>query len=438
MTTLQVPHSIPAEQAVLGSILLDNNTWHEVSTIIKPSDFYINSHRSIFSEIKLLIEKRIPVDIITLSEYLAKTTESIQNVHSSYIYELVNNTGCAENVLHYAEIVREHAIMRQLISTGTKMRDLGYKSNGKNSRDIIAAAEKAMFDLSQRANNASEECLPIREILTNTLIYIDDIGSKKEGNTGISTGFTELDKYTGGLQPSDLIIIAGRPSMGKSTIALNIGEHAAKNNVPVAFFSIEMSGRQLAIKLLSSMSGVRHYKVKHGKLNKSERELLNNTAGELSNTPFFIDTSPSLSTSELRSKARRLKNDANIGLIIIDYLQLMQSSTDKSTRAEEIGEISRTLKAIAKEINVPVIALSQLNRGLESRQCKVPLMSDLRESGAIEQDADIILFIYRDEVYNSDSKQKGLADLIIGKQRNGPTGTLTLKFDGKLSRFTNL
>jgi replicative DNA helicase len=432
------PHSIQAEQSLLGGLLLDNRAWDQIADLVTESDFYRRDHRSIFSAIEKLIERGDPCDVITLSECLDGLGQLDEVGGLAYIGTLAKDTPSAANARAYASIVRDNSVLRQLAEVGTEIANSAYFSEGRDTPTLLDNAEQLVFRIADRGKSESSGYSSIKDLLAKAVDRIDTLFHQDNPLTGVASGFTDIDEMTAGLQASDLIIIAGRPSMGKTTFAMNIAEHAAiKDELPVAVFSMEMPGEQLAMRLMSSLGRIDQTKVRTGKLSDDDWPRLTSAVSILSKAPLFIDDTPALSPTELRARARRLKREHDIGLIVIDYLQLMQVPGHKENRTGEISEISRSLKALAKELNVPVIALSQLNRSLEQRPNKRPVMSDLRESGAIEQDADVIMFIYRDEVYNEDSPDKGTAEIIIGKQRNGPIGARRLTFLGQHTRFEN-
>jgi replicative DNA helicase len=432
------PHSMQAEQAVLGGLMLDNNAWDTVADLLSEQDFYRRDHRLIFRAIEQLAEKNNPLDAVTLSEWLDQNRLLEEVGGLSALGTLAQNTPSAANIKAYAEIVRENSVMRQLIEVGNRIANSGFVPEGRGSSALLDDAEKLVFDIAEQGKRGKRGFRDIRSLLAAAVDRIDMLSQQDEAITGVSTGFSDLDEKTAGLQPSDLIIVAGRPSMGKTTLAVNFAENAAiKNQVPVAIFSMEMPGEQLALRMMSSLGHIDQHKIRTGKLDDDDWPRLTSAVSLLDAAPIFIDDTPALSPIELRARARRLKREHNLGLIVVDYLQLMQVTNTRENRTNEISEISRNLKALAKELNVPVIALSQLNRSLEQRTDRRPVMSDLRESGAIEQDADVIMFIYRDEVYHEDSPKKGLAEIIIGKQRNGPIGKIELTFRGQFTRFEN-
>ena len=434
------PYSIEAEQSVLGSLMIDNSAWDQVADMISEVDFYRKEHRLIFQAIATLSEESNPSDAVTLSEWLDSNNE-LNNVGGlSYLGALAKNTPTAANIKAYANIVRERSIMRQLVSVGTEIANSAYNPEGRDSKDLLEHAEQKVFKIAEQGAKGRKGYQNIRQLLTKAVDRIDKLFQMDSHITGVATGFDDFDEKTAGLQPADLVIVAGRPSMGKTTFAMNIAENAAiKQNLPVVVFSMEMPGEQLAMRMMSSLGRIDQHKLRTGKLGDEDWPRVTSAVGILSEAPLYIDDTPALTTTDLRARARRLKREhGDLGLIVIDYIQLMQGSgRSNENRATEVSEISRGLKALAKELNVPVVALSQLNRSLEQRPNKRPIMSDLRESGAIEQDADVIVFIYRDEVYNEDSPDKGMAEIIIGKQRNGPIGTTRLTFMGKYTKFEN-
>jgi replicative DNA helicase len=429
------PQSLEAEQSVLGAILLENEALIKAIEFLQVDDFYREDHRQIYGAMIGLYEKNIPVDQITLSEHLTRKNNLAEVGGLSYIAELAEKIPTAANIEYYAKIVRQKAILRNLIVSATGI--VAKATAGEEEiEDILDFSEKTIFQISDNQIKASY--YPLRSILKATFKNIEDLYEKKQLITGVATGFTDLDELTSGFQPSDLIIIAGRPSMGKTAFCLNVAQHAATvNQVSTVIFSLEMSKEQLALRMLCSEARVDNHKLRSGHIAENEWGKLTMAAGRLAEASLFIDDTPGMSVFEMRAKARRLKSEHGLGMIIIDYMQLMSGSRSDS-REQEISEISRSLKALAKELSVPVLALSQLNRRLEDRTDKKPQMSDLRESGAIEQDADVILFIYRDEVYHRDSEEaKGKAEVIIGKQRNGPIGDVPLTFINEYTRFEN-
>jgi replicative DNA helicase len=432
------PQNLEAEQSILGSILLENSAINNVLEVISKDDFYSEAHRKIFNLMVELSEKNEPVDIITLSNALKdrKMLDSIGG--TAYLASLVDNVPSAANVTNYAKIAKEKAILRGLIASATEIINNCYET-GTDVDQVLDQAENSIFKIAE--NKVRPSFYPIREIVKDSFRSIEDLYARKELITGVPTGFEKIDDLTSGLQQSDLIIIAGRPSMGKTAFALNIAQYAAlEGHTPVAVFSLEMSKEQLVFRLLASEAKVDSQRLRKGFLGETDWPKLTTAAGRLSEAPLFIDDTPAITVLEMKAKSRRLKADAGLGLIVVDYIQLMRGGNYRDSREQEISEISRSLKALAKELKVPVIALSQLNRKVEDRTNRRPQMADLRESGAIEQDADVIAFIYRDEVYNKseDNPEKGTAEIIIGKQRNGPTGTVKLAFLEKFTSFENL
>lgn len=433
------PYSIEAEQSVLGGLMIDNNTWEQVADQIMEEDFYRRDHRLIFKAIVILAEKDEPLDVITLSEWLEQQNE-LENVGGlSYLGALAKNTPTAANIKAYAAIVRERSVLRQLIRVSTEIAESAYNTEGRGSAEILDKAEQQVFQIAEQGARTNRGYKTVTELMGSTLEKIQTLFENDAAYTGVPTGFDDFDSKTSGLQPSDLIIVAGRPSMGKTSFAMNIVESVAvKAKQAVAVFSMEMPGDQLVMRMLSSLGRIDSNKVRTGKLDDTDWPRLTSAVNILNEAPIFIDDTPGMSPMEIRARARRIKKEhGSLGLIVIDYLQLMQLHGSSENRATEISEISRSLKGLAKELQVPVIALSQLNRSLEQRPNKRPVMSDLRESGAIEQDADLIVFIYRDEVYNEESPDKGSAEIIIGKQRNGPIGMSRLTFLGKYTKFEN-
>lgn len=437
--TIKVPPNSPdAERSVLGGLMLDNTAWDSVADRIGEDDFYLRRHRLIFRGIAKLADQNEPFDAITLSEWLDQN-DLLNDVGGlAALGQLAQDTPSAANIQSYADIVRENSVMRQLIEVGNKIANTAYSKEGRDTSAMLDHAEALVFEIAERGKRGKRGFREIRDLLSAAVDRIDKLSQQDDPITGVPTGFTDIDDMTAGLQPADLIIVAGRPSMGKTTLAMNFAENAAiKHKLPVAIFSMEMPGEQLALRMMSSLGHIDQHKVRTGRLDDDDWPRLTSAVSLLDSAPLFIDDTPALSPIELRARARRLKREHNLGLIVIDYLQLMQVADTRENRATEISEISRNLKALAKELNVPVVALSQLNRSLEQRTDRRPVMSDLRESGAIEQDADVIMFIYRDEVYNEDSPHKGLAEVIVGKQRNGPIGTRLLAFRGQFTRFEN-
>ncbi|MCF7967411.1 replicative DNA helicase [Methylobacter sp. Wu8] len=434
------PNSIQAEQSVLGGLMLDNQTWDSVADKVSEGDFYRRDHQLIFRTIAQLAEKQIPFDVITISESLEAIGELENSGGLSYLGMLAKDTPSAANIVTYANIVRDRSVLRQLIHVGTEIADSAFNTEGRETADLLENAERQVFKIAeQRQRGQGNGFATIKSLLATAVDKIETLFEQEGSITGAATGFTDFDELTSGLQPADLIIVAGRPSMGKTTIAMNMAENIAiKGDKPVAVFSMEMPGDSLAMRMMSSLGRIDQHRIRTGKLEDDEWPRLTSAINLLAETKLFIDDTPALTPTEVRSRARRLAREhGQLGLIVLDYLQLMQSPSSGDNRVQQISDISRGLKALAKELNVPVVALSQLNRNLEQRPNKRPMMSDLRESGAIEQDADLIVFVYRDEVYNEDSPDKGIAEVIIGKQRNGPLGTVRLTFLGQFTRFEN-
>ena len=432
------PHSIQAEQSVLGGVMLDNYAWDRVADKLVEQDFYRREHQLIFRAMLGLQEQNQPYDVITLSEELERYHKLNEAGGIAYLGSLAKDTPSAANITAYAEIVRENSIKRQLIRVGTEIADSAFNTEGRSSAMLLDHAEAKVFEIAEQGARAGG-FQPLKTLLTKAVDRIETLFENNEPITGLATGFTDFDRMTSGLQPADLIIVAGRPSMGKTTLAINMAEYVAINSgKPVAIFSMEMPGETLAMRMMSSLGRIDQSRVRNGNLEDDEWPRLTSAVSILASARMFIDDSPALSPTEVRARSRRLiREQGELGLIVIDYLQLMQAGEASENRTNEISIISRSLKALAKELNVPVIALSQLNRSLESRTNKRPIMSDLRESGAIEQDADLVVFIYRDEVYNEESPEKGVAEIIIGKQRNGPIGTVRLTFLGQYTKFEN-
>ena len=435
------PHSIEAEQSVLGGLLLDNTAWDRVADFINESDLYRPDHKVIYQHISRLIGANKPADAITVAESLENTKELDQVGGLSYLGALAQNTPSVANIRRYAEIVRERSILRKLADTAAKIADSAYNPMGQEAAQLLDEAESKIFSISEEGSRTRQGFQDIQPILTQVVERIDMLYNRDNPSdvTGVPTGFVDLDRMTSGFQAGDLVIVAWRPSMGKTALALNISQHVTLDaGLPIGIFSMEMGAGQLAMRLLSSLGKINAHDLRTGQLAEDDWRKLTNAVGRLSEAPIHIDETPGLNSLELRARARRLHRQyGQLGLIVIDYLQLMSSSRQGENRATEISEISRSLKGLAKELNVPVMALSQLNRSLEQRPNKRPVMSDLRESGAIEQDADTILFIYRDEVYNPDTLDKNKAEIIIGKQRNGPTGTVMFTWNGKHTKFSN-
>ncbi|WP_342322637.1 replicative DNA helicase [Kosakonia sp. BYX6] len=435
------PHSIEAEQSVLGGLMLDNERWDDVAERVVSDDFYTRQHRHIFTEMHRLQEMGKPIDLITLAESLELQGQLEIVGGFAYLAELSKNTPSAANISAYADIVRERAVVREMISVANEIANAGFDPQGRTSEELLDLAESRVFKIAESRANKDEGPKNIADVLEATVARIELLFQQPhDGVTGVNTGYDDLNKKTAGLQPSDLIIVAARPSMGKTTFAMNLVENAAMlQDKPVLIFSLEMPSEQIMMRSLASLSRVDQTRIRTGQLDDEDWARISGTMGILlEKRNIYIDDSSGLTPTEVRSRARRIAREhGGIGLIMIDYLQLMRVPALSDNRTLEIAEISRSLKALAKELQVPVVALSQLNRSLEQRADKRPVNSDLRESGSIEQDADLIMFIYRDEVYHENSDLKGIAEIIIGKQRNGPIGTVRLTFNGQWSRFDN-
>lgn len=435
------PHSIEAEQSVLGGLLLDNAAWDRIADFISEADFYRYDHRIIFQCIVKLINSSRPADVITVFEALNAINKADDAGGITYLNALAQNTPSAANIRRYAEIVRDRGILRKLITVSDEIAGQAFNPQGKEVKQMLDEAESKIFAIAEEGSRGAQGFQAIQPLLAQVVERIDELYHRDNTSdiTGVPTGFADLDKMTSGLQPGDLVIVAGRPSMGKTAFSLNIGENVAiESGLPVAVFSMEMGGAQLAMRMLGSVGKLDQHRLRTGRLNDEDWPRLTHAIQKMNDAQLYIDETPALSAIELRARSRRLSRQCGkLGLIVIDYLQLMSGSSQGENRATEISEISRSLKGLAKELQCPVIALSQLNRSLEQRPNKRPVMSDLRESGAIEQDADVILFIYRDQVYNPDSPDKGTAEIIIGKQRNGPIGSVRLTFLGEYTKFDN-
>ena len=437
------PHSIEAEQSVLGGLLLDNGAADRIADFLSGDHFYSDAHRLLYNAIMQLIGDNKPADVVTVAEALGSINKLDYIGGMSYLAALVENVPTAANIRRYAEIVHERAILRRLAAAGGDIAESAFHPLGRSVREILDQAETKVFEIAEHGARGQQGFQDIRPLLTQVVERIEFLYNRDNPSdvTGIATGFADLDRMTSGLQEGDLIVIAGRPSMGKTSLALNIAEHIALVlKMPVAIFSMEMGATQLAMRLMGSVGRLDQQKIRTGRLTNDDWERLSGALGKLNDAPIHIDETPAMNALEVRARSRRLARQygGKLGAIVVDYLQLMQAVSDGENRATEISEISRSMKALAKELKVPVLALSQLNRSLEQRPNKRPVMSDLRESGAIEQDADVILFIYRDEVYNPDTQEKGVAEIIVGKQRNGPIGMVRLAFLGENTRFENL
>ena len=437
------PHSIEAEQSVLGGLLLENEALDKIADILSAADFYQHDHKTIFEHIVKLIEKNRPADIVTVAESLESKAELSQIGGIAYLGALAQNTPTAANIRRYAEIVRERHVMRKLVTVGSGIAESAYSPNGRDAQQLLDEAESKIFQIAEGGQRSGQGFQDIKVLLPQVAERIDMLFSRDNPSdvTGLPTGFSDLDSMTSGFQGGDLVIVAGRPSMGKTAFSINIAENVALDTgLPVAIFSMEMASTQLAMRMIGSVGRLDQHRMRTGKLEDEDWEKLTTALGKLNEAPIFIDEGAALSSFDVRARSRRLHRQCGkLGLIVVDYLQLMAAPAGRQgeNRATEISEISRSLKALAKELDCPVVALSQLNRSVEQRPDKRPVMSDLRESGAIEQDADLILFIYRDEVYNPDSTDKGTAEIIIAKQRNGPIGRVRLTFIGEHTRFEN-
>jgi replicative DNA helicase len=438
------PHSIEAEQALLGALLIDNQAFDKIGDLVTGEDFYRDDHRRIWRHIVKLVENNQPADVVTLADSIERSEDKDKTGGAAYLAQLAQNTPSAVNVRRYAQLVRDRSVQRRLGQVATEIAESALATSGKEVGQLLDEAESKIFQIAEAGARKDQGLLGIAPILAKVYERIDHLHNQENPSdiTGVPTGFHDLDHRTAGLQPGDLVIVAGRPSMGKTAFALNIAEHVALHPsvaMPVAIFSMEMSGSQLAMRLLASIAKVDAHKLRTGRLNDEEWSQLTDAMGRLHEAKIHVDETPALNALEVRARARRLKREySKLGLVVVDYLQLMSATSQGENRATEISEVSRSLKALAKELDVPVIALSQLSRAVEARNDRRPMMSDLRESGAIEQDADVILFIYRDEVYFPDKEEaKGRAEIIIGKQRNGPIGRIDLTFLGRFTRFAN-
>jgi len=432
------PHSVEAERSLLGGLMLDKRAWDQVADVVGADDFYRADHRAIFEAIAVLTEQDRAPDAVTVSEHLDRANRLELAGGIDYMARLVEETPSAANVRAYARIVRDNAMLRRLIEIGGDIAASAHDSEGRPVAELVDLAEQRVFEIADHGGRG-QGFMSLKDILPEAIDRLDVLSHSDDEITGVSTGFNSMDDMTAGLQRGELIVIAGRPSMGKTTLAVNIAENAAiGHQVPTAIFSMEMSAEQLTFRMIGSIGRVNQAGLRRGKLTDEDWSRIDSAVSMMSQAPIFIDDSPGLSPTEVRARARRLKREHGLGLIVIDYLQLMQVARTVENRATEISEISRSLKALAKELDVPVIALSQLNRSVEQRVDKKPVMSDLRESGAIEQDADVIVFIYREEVYDKETPRKGVADIIIGKQRNGPVGEFHLTFLGEYTKFENL
>jgi replicative DNA helicase len=435
------PHSLEAEASVLGGLLLDNSAWDRVGDMLTDQDFYRYEHRLVFGAISGLINGSRPADVITVYEHLQAVGKAEEVGGVAYLNSLAQYVPSASNIRRYAEIVRERSILRKLVSASDEIATNAFNTQGREVAQILDEAEQKIFSIGEEGSRMKQGFQSMDTLVVELLDRVEEMSQNPNDITGVATGFYDFDRMTSGLQPGDLVVLAARPSMGKTALAINIAEHVALNEgLPVAVFSMEMGASQLAIRIVGSIGRIDQSRLRTGKLTADEWPRLTESIEKLRNVSLHIDETPGLTPSELRANARRLARQCGkLGLIVVDYLQLMSGSTsDGENRATEIGEISRGLKMLAKELQCPVMALSQLNRSVEQRTDKRPMMSDLRESGAIEQDADVIMFIYRDDYYNKDSKEPGVAEVIIGKQRNGPTGTVKLAFLKPITKFESL
>ncbi len=437
------PHSVEAEQSVLGGLLLDNQAWDRMGDLVTDGDFYRDEHRRIFRQIRNLLERSRPADVVTVAEALEGAGEGEQTGGLAYLGELAANTPSAANIRRYAEIVRERAVLRQLVATADEIAGDALNPLGRDAETLLDEAESKIFAIAEAGAGHSDGFVHINPLLTQVVERIQELHDRDNPSdiTGIPTGYVDLDRMTSGFQAGDLIIVAGRPSMGKTAFALNIAESVAVDTgLPVGIFSMEMGGTQLAMRMLASIGRLDSHRVRSGRLTDDEWSRLSFALGKLHEAPIYIDETGGLTPANLRARARRLARQygGKLGLVVIDYIQLMSSNRQGENRATEVSDISRSIKSLAKELQVPIVALSQLSRKVEERNDKRPMMSDLRESGAIEQDADVILMMYREEYYKPDTPDKGIAEVIIGKQRNGPTGTVRLTFLGEYTRFESL
>ena len=435
------PHSIEAEQSLIGGLLLDNTAWDRIADMVVEGDFYRDDHRRIFAHIRKLVETGRPADVVTIYESIEKANEVEQTGGLAYLGEIANATPSAANIRRYAEIVHERAVLRRLVTVGDEIAASALNPAGRDVKVLLDQAEQKVFEIAEVGAKSTQGFAAIPDLLGKVVERIEVLFNRDNPSdiTGVPTGFHDLDRLTSGLQPGDMIVVAGRPSMGKTAFALNIAENiGVETRLPVAIFSLEMSGPQIATRLLSSVGRLDQNKIRTGRLSDDDWDKMTNALGKLHEAQIHVDETGAINSTDLRARARRLhRKCGKLGLIVIDYIQLMTSNRDNENRATEISEISRSIKSLAKELQVPIIALSQLSRKVEERNDKRPLMSDLRESGAIEQDADIIMMMYRDEYYNKDTKDPGVAEVIIAKHRNGPTDTVRLTFLGEFTRFEN-
>ncbi len=435
------PHSVEAEQSLIGGLLLDNNAWDRIADVVTDTDFYRDDHRRIFRHIGKLCQAAKPADVVTVFESIEQSNEADQTGGLAYLAEIANATPSAANIRRYAEIVRERAVLRRLVTVGDEIAGSALNPAGRDVKSLLDDAERRIFEIAEAGARTSQGFVAIQPLVGEVVQQMEALLARNSSSdiTGVPSGFADLDKMTSGLQPGDMIVVAGRPSMGKTAFALNIAEHVGVDmGLPVAIFSLEMSGPQLATRFLSSVGRIDQTRLRTGRLTDEDWERLTMALGKLHEAPIHIDETGAISPTDLRARARRLHRQCGkLGLIVIDYLQLMSSGRQVENRATELSEISRAIKSLAKELQVPIIALSQLSRKVEERNDKRPLMSDLRESGAIEQDADIIIMMYREDYYKPDTQDKGTAEAIVGKHRNGPTGTVRLSFLGEYTKFAN-
>ena len=433
------PHSVEAEQSLIGGLLLDNSAWDRIADVVVEGDFYRDDHRRIFRHIGKLCQAAKPADVVTVFESIEHSNEADQTGGLAYLAEIANATPSAANIRRYAEIVRDRAVLRRLVTVGDEISGMALNPAGRDTKDLLDEAERRVFEIAETGARTGQGFVKIDTLTGQVVEQIETLLARDSASdiTGVPTGF--VDRMTSGLQPGDMIVVAGRPSMGKTAFALNIAEHVGVDvGLPVAIFSLEMSGPQLAMRFMSSVGRIEQGKLRNGKLTDDDWDRLTMALGKLHEAPIHIDETGSISPTDLRARARRLHRQyGKLGLIVIDYIQLMSSSRHTENRATELSEISRSIKSLAKELEVPIIALSQLSRKVEERNDKRPLMSDLRESGAIEQDADIIIMMYREEYYKPDTQEKGTAEAIIGKHRNGAVGTVRLSFLGEYTKFAN-
>ena len=434
------PHSVEAEQAVLGGLMIDPVAWDNVADVITQADFYRPDHQLIFAAIGALAGEGKPCDVVTVSQQLERTGKLEPAGGLAYLSSVARDTPTAANARAYADIVRERSLLRQLIRAGTDIASAVFNNDGETARELVDRAEQRVFDIAEGSFRKRDGAVPVRQLLPGVIDQIDDWHNNPDKLRGLPTGFTDFDKLTGGLRGGDLMIVAGRPSMGKTTLAVNMAEYAAVHpgtRASVALFSMEMPAEQVITRMLSSIGGVPLNSLRSGRISDDDWVRITGATSQLSEAKIFVDETPALNPTELRARARRVKREHGLHLIVVDYLQLMYVPGTRENRATEIAEISRGLKALAKELQVPVIALSQLNRAVEQREHKRPVMSDLRESGSLEQDADLILLIYREEVYDRNTTKKGVAEIDLVKHRNGEIGTFLLTFQGQFTRFAN-